>query len=176
VIHVITNFQTCNVITLFAFPWVFTSLNLVLAFISKFCLNCCQFLGFTTIHTHGVHQNKFCFWLIVSVFPFWGEGGRFTLPVDITSVFRAFERLLLCTRGVLAWLSIVNVFFSLPEYICYLYMSFHIFYLCCIWFWGFPLSIHKYMMHSGQRVQHNWHSYAEGGLNNYLIHEVLITG
>jgi hypothetical protein len=70
----------------------------------------------------------FYFWLIVSVLSVGSGGGRLPLPVDIASIFGDFEGLS-CANGVLASLNIVYIFLSFSEYICYLYMGFHIFYL-----------------------------------------------
>lgn len=51
--------------------------------ISKCCVDYCRFLRFTTIDRREVHWGKFCFGLVVSVFPF---GVSFTLPVDVVSI------------------------------------------------------------------------------------------
>jgi hypothetical protein len=105
---------------------------------------------FWLVSVSGIYGNplircqlgKFFFFLLVeSVFPFGGV--CFTLPMDITLIFEAL-RGLLCANGVSAWLSTLYIFFSFSEYVCYVYMSFHVFFLCCIWFWVLPFQSMSY--------------------------------
>lgn len=85
--------------------WLYESL--VSVSVSKFHIDSCRFLGFKIVHRPGVHQGKFCFRLIASVFSF---GGCFILPLNVASIFGAFEGCLWASR-VLAWFSIVFSFF-----------------------------------------------------------------
>jgi hypothetical protein len=112
-------------------------------FLSTFHFYSCKFLGLKTNHQYGVHQEKFCFWLVVFGFPL----GWFH-PVH-GLIFGAFEGLLWASR-VLAWFSIV---FSFPSNIIQPFTWAFTCYLCCIWFWGSSFLIRKYMMFNGERAQ-----------------------
>jgi hypothetical protein len=87
---------------------------------------------------------------MVSSVPRWGGGGisacRSTSP-QFLKVLRYF-----CVKMISGIIWIFYSFFSFSQYVC-LCMSFHISYLCRIWFWGSSFSIHECLTFSGQRAQ-----------------------
>jgi hypothetical protein len=114
----------------------------------KFHFDWCRFLEFTAIYRRSIHRVSFVFgWQCLCSLL---ERILLTLLVDFALIFGAFKGLLYASC-VLAWFSILYYF----PFIHSIYLFIHKLSLLLFFphlVWSSPLSIHEYVIFSGQKV------------------------